>query len=252
MVTVIIAQVNVLQLVGSQRDYLLLGGAQNVASVAIGVELRDEGSRVVARRETLVVDNALAESNIVSNSLNHILVKGFVEQIYSSFAVRSPRNELANHRVVIHRYFTSLLHTSIDSNIFVRCRLLILGEEANRWQELARRVFGVDTVLNCMSINFHIVLFVLKMVTGGDKNLLLHKIYTCNLLCNRVLHLQAGVHFKEVKVLFDVHKELNCACSVVVARTRQSHSLVAHFLASDGVHRGTRCLLDDFLVSALN
>ena len=92
MVTVIIAQVNVLQLVGSQRDYLLLGGAQNVASVAIGVELRDEGSRVVARREALVVDNALAESKIVSNSLNHILVKRFVKQIYSSFAVRSPRN----------------------------------------------------------------------------------------------------------------------------------------------------------------
>ena len=91
-VTVIIAQVNVLQLVGSQRDYLLLGGAQNVASVAIGVELRDEGSRVVARRETLVVYNALAESKIVSNSLNHILVKCFVKQIYSSFAVRSPRN----------------------------------------------------------------------------------------------------------------------------------------------------------------
>jgi len=79
--TVIIAQVNVLQLVGGQRDDPLLGGVQNVASVAVWVELRDEGSRVVAWREALVVDNTLAESKIVSNSLNHILVKGFVKQI---------------------------------------------------------------------------------------------------------------------------------------------------------------------------
>lgn len=80
-ITVIITQVDVLQLVCCQWDDLFLGSVQNVTSVAVWVKFRYEGSRVVTRRETFVVNNALSEANIVSNSLNYILVKCFVKQI---------------------------------------------------------------------------------------------------------------------------------------------------------------------------
>ena len=76
--TVIITQVDVLQLVCGQRDDLFLGSVQNVTSVAVWIKFRYEGSRVVTRRETFVVNNALSEAKIVSNSLNYILVKSFV------------------------------------------------------------------------------------------------------------------------------------------------------------------------------
>lgn len=80
-ITVIITQVDVLQLVCCQWDDLFLGSVQNVTSVAVWVKFRYEGGRVVTRRETFVVNNALSEANIVSNSLNYILVKCFVKQI---------------------------------------------------------------------------------------------------------------------------------------------------------------------------
>ena len=83
----------------------------------------------------------------MSNTLDHILVESLVEQVKGLLAIRAPRDEFANHRVIVHADFTALLDTGVDTNVLMRIRLLILSEESNRRQELARRVFSVDTVL---------------------------------------------------------------------------------------------------------
>lgn len=67
-----------------------------------------------------------------------------------------------------------------------------------------------------------------------------------------MLHLQTSVHLEEIKVLVLIHEELNRSRSVVIATTGKSDSLLSHFLACLGIHDGTRCFFNDFLISALN
>jgi hypothetical protein len=67
----------------------------------------------------------------VGNTLNNILIKGLIDQVHGCLAVFAPSNELGDHRVIVHRNLRALLHTSVDSNVLVGSRLLILPEEAN-------------------------------------------------------------------------------------------------------------------------
>ena len=72
MVLIIVAKMDVFELVGSNRDHLFLLVVQDVARVAIRVEIGDEGRGVVTSCELLVTDDALAETEVVSNTLHNI------------------------------------------------------------------------------------------------------------------------------------------------------------------------------------
>ena len=78
--------------------------------------------------------------------------------------VRGPRDELADHGVVVHRDLAALLHTSVDSDILVRGWLQVLRQMSDRWKEIARGVLSIDTVLNRVTVDFHVILLVFKMV----------------------------------------------------------------------------------------
>lgn len=45
----------------------------------------------------------------------------------------------------------------------------------------------------------------------SDLDLPLHKVSSSNHLCDRVLHLESGVHLHEVKLLVLIHNELHSA-----------------------------------------
>ena len=76
--------------------------------------------------------------------------------------------------------------------------------------------------------------------------------YASDFLCDGMLDLQTSVHFQEVEVFVDVHEELNGTRSVVIARAGQSHCLVSHLLASDGIHGWAGSFLDDLLIATLD
>jgi len=50
--------------------------------------------------------------------------------------------------------------------MLVRLRLLVLREESNGWQELAGRIFSVDTIFDGVTVDFYVVLCELKLVSG--------------------------------------------------------------------------------------
>ena len=58
------------------------------------------------------------------------------------------------------------MHTSVNSDMLVGLRLLVLREESNGWQELAGRIFGVDTIFDGVTVDFYVVLCELKLMSG--------------------------------------------------------------------------------------
>ena len=54
----------------------------------------------------------------------------------------------------------------IDTDMLVWFRLLILAQESNRGQEFTGRVLSVYSVLNRVTIDLDIVLFVLQFVAS--------------------------------------------------------------------------------------
>ena len=102
----------------------------------------------------------------MGHTLYHILVKSFIEQVKRLGTVGSPRNELANHWVVKHRDLTAFLHSCVNPDVLMRLRFLVLSQEADRGEELARGVLSIDTILNGVSIDIHIVLREIHLVTG--------------------------------------------------------------------------------------
>jgi len=102
------------------------------------------------------------------------LVECNVEEIHSSSSVLSPSDGLRNHRIVINRYLRAFFHSSVNSDLRMGLRLLILSQEANGREELAGRVFGIHSVLHRMAVDLHIILLEGELMSGGDKNLLLN------------------------------------------------------------------------------
>jgi len=67
-----------------------------------------------------------------------------------------------------------------------------------------------------------------------------------------MLHLQARVHFQEVKVLLLIDQEFNRAGIGVTGRLRHSHRNLAHAAAHIGIHNRRRRFLQYFLMTPLD
>ena len=94
------------------------------------------------------MDDRLAEAEIVSHALHHILVERRVEQGEGFGAIGRPCDQLTDHGVVVHGNLTALLHSRVDPNVFVGIWLPVLCQKADGGEEFARRVLCVDAVLN--------------------------------------------------------------------------------------------------------
>src|SRR5690606_860441 len=71
-------------------------------------------------------------------------------------------------------------------------------------------------------------------------------------LGDRMLHLQTGVHFHEVKATVRFSNELDSASAYITYSLGGGHGRLAHLLAAFRGHAWRRRLFDDFLVAALD
>ena len=67
-----------------------------------------------------------------------------------------------------------------------------------------------------------------------------------------MFHLQARIHFKEIKILVFVHQEFDRARVDIIHCLRGFHSNASHFLAQFIVKKDGRRLFQQFLMTALN
>ena len=89
------------------------------------------------------------------------------------------------------------------------------------------------------------------MLACGHLDLLLHEVASINLLGDRMLDLDAGIHFHEVEIPIIVHEILNGASIRIADALAEVDRCIAHFFAKLGRHQRRGALLDDLLVAAL-
>src|SRR5437899_10648714 len=83
-------------------------------------------------------------------------------------------------------------------------------------------MFSIDAAFDGMTtVHNGPVQHIFHALAGGKQNLTLDQIDIRNHLCDRVLDLNAGIHFDEVKPSILIHEELDSA-DVNVAHIRQS------------------------------
>lgn len=78
---------------------------KRVSSEALRVVSRDETSVVVSFSEGFVLKDGLTKAQVVSHSINHVLVQSQVEEVHGSGSIFAPSDSFGDHRVVINRYF---------------------------------------------------------------------------------------------------------------------------------------------------
>ena len=77
------------------------------------------------------------------------------------------------------------------------------AEQAGAWLKVAERIFGIQTYLNRMTLRLKIASLCIQIrrITGGQTDHPLDQINAINLFGHAVLNLQAGIHFKKVKLV---------------------------------------------------
>jgi hypothetical protein len=91
------------------------------------------------------------------------------------------------------------------------CRRAVARQPADRRQEVAIRVLGIEPALDRPAVQPDVVLRKRQLLAGGDADHLLDEVDAGDQLGDRMLHLQAGVHFQEVEIAVLVDDELDRA-----------------------------------------
>src|SRR5688572_6545880 len=122
----------------------------------------------------------------------------------------TPHDEFGNHRVIKWRD----LKTWIDSSVYTHARTggqeTVCNASSGR-QEVVVWVLCVDPTLNGMPVELYVLLLVAQRTPARHSDLLLDNINTRHHFRHRVLHLQARVHLKEIKIFILVEQEFDCA-----------------------------------------
>ena len=91
-----------------------------------------------------------------------------------------------------------------------------------------------------------------QLLAGRDADLQVHEIESGGQLGDRMLHLQARVHFEEVEVLLLIDQEFDGAGIGVVGRLRDFDGNFAHAAAHIGIDNRRRRFFENFLMTALD
>ena len=217
----------------------------------------DIGCRDVSGAEPGLIHDRGHERDIVLNTFDVEAVERCSLNVERLVAVLAVRDQLGDHRVIEHRDLIAFAHTRIEAyraaiqRSFHR-RMETL-QASDGWQELAVRVFGVYTAFDRPAVDLQVTLLDAQRLTISDAKHLLDEVDTRDHFRDRVLHLQTGVHFKEIEALVDAGRDkLDRAGAVIVHSLGQCDGLFTHLLAGCFIKQWAWRFLDDFLVAALD
>ena len=125
-------------------------------------------------------------------------------------------------------------------------------QAADRRQEVAIGVLGVDAGLDRPAVETHVALADRQLLARSNADHLLDEIDAGDQLGDRVLDLEAGVHLEEIELPVGSDDEFDGAGGVVADGLGERDGLLAHRLARCLVDRRRRRLLDDLLVAPLD
>ena len=180
------------------------------------------------------------ERDVAADPANHKTVQRLAHHGDGLATVFAMHDELGDHRVVIHRNLTAINHAGVHPHaVALRGVTLKHGlfwrrethQAAGAGEKVAKRVFRVDAALDGPAFALHLVLRQWQRLTSRHADHQLDQIEPGDALGDRMLHLQAGVHLQEIKVLVLADHKLHRARALVLHRLGQRHRLLAHGFA---------------------
>ena len=117
-------------------------------------------------------------------------------------------------------------------------RRAVAGEPADRGQEIAVGILGIEPAFDRPAGELHVVLAERQFFAGCDADHLLDEVDAGDQFGDRMLHLQAGVHFEEIKIQLLVYQELHRTGTVIITGTCHIHGAFTHCLSDGGREHG--------------
>src|ERR1700683_5056491 len=113
------------------------------------------------------------------------------------------------------------------------------------------RILRIDAALDRVAADLHVALRVRQGLARGEEEARLDKINTGDELRDRMLDLDAGVHFDKVELAILIEK-LERASAAIAHRAARFHAPLTHQPALPCSDARCRRLLDDLLVAPLH
>src|SRR3989338_2345164 len=111
-------------------------------------------------------------------------------------------------------------------------------------------MLGVDAAFDGMPPELNVALLEGQLLIGGNANLLLPDVNAGNHFGDRVVHLDAGIHFDEVKLVV-LEQEFERARTAITDLAAGFGAAFADLVAQARIEQWSGRFLDDLLVAAL-
>ena len=147
--------------------------------------------------------------------------QGFLQLADGLSARVGMNDQLGDHRVVEGRDFAAGADPAVDAHVV---REVHIGEHARAGLEVLQRVFGVDPYFDGSALRSAVQRGPVQRIACGHAQHAFDQIQAGDHLGDRVLDLQAGVHFEEVEVVAGgVVDEFHGAGAAILHRLAQLH-----------------------------
>jgi len=213
---------------------------RNKAGIQLGL-----GKRAVA-------DDAAQEREVGAHAADGGLVEHGQQTQARFLAVLAPGDQLAEHWVVERRHRIALGNAAVDATARAIRRFTVEIEGAGGGEEIVVGVFGVQPHFDCMTDQRHLRLADRKRLAAGDADLPGDQIEAGDGFGDRVLDLQAGIHFHEEKFATGVEQEFHRAGTDVADGLGGLYRSFAHGAAQLGGEAWRWRLFNHFLMAALD
>ena len=150
-------------------------------------------------------------------------------------AGRGMGHQFGDHRIIIDRDFPAFENTRVITHGHRPLDALLgrtIGDKTpRRGQEIARRVFGIDTAFDRPAIEFDILLLERELFAPCHADHLLDEINAGDHFRDGMFDLQARIHFQKEEALVLACDKFNRARGIITHRFAKGHGLLTHFLA---------------------
>ena len=146
-----------------------------------------------------MIHNSILIIHIRVNSFYNDLTQRTLHLVDCFLTVLRPYDQFCHHGIIIWRNRITTVYCRIDADS-LSSRKIHIRDRSRRRAESFLRILCIDPALDRMSGQFNVFLCIGQLLSGCDTDLFLYKIYTGYPFRYRMLHLDPGIHFHEIKV----------------------------------------------------